>query len=385
MKRFPILFLITTLFLVGLACNAAGGSPPPVEIDQDEIVRQAVATIQAQQSTVEVDTTLTADVPVSGALEERLIELYEMVNPSVVFIITENATFELGSGSGFVYDDQGHIITNNHVVAAGDTYEVVFASGERRRAELTGADVDSDLAVVKVEELPEEVESLPLAVFDEIRVGQFVVAIGNPFGEQGSISLGIVSGLGRSLRSQRPTESLGRYSLPGVIQTDAPINPGNSGGPLLNLDGEVIGVNSAIRSTTGFNSGVGFSIPIAAVKRIVPTLIAEGAYTYPYIGITAPSMELDLDAAEFLGLPQAQGVYVTGVTGPAEEAGLVPAPNGSQPGGDLIVGIDGQEVGEFHDLISYLVFETEVGQTVELAVLRDGEELTIPVTLGERP
>lgn len=314
-------------------------------------------------------------------LQTTLINLYQAANPSVVYIVVP----EVGSGSGFVYSEDGYIVTNNHVVAGGSDYEVVFASGERMYAKLVGADVDGDLAVLKVEALPEGVEPLPLAE-DDLQVGQFVVAIGNPFGEQGSMSLGIVSGLGRSLSSQRLLETGSSYSLPEVIQTDAPINPGNSGGPLLNLDGEVVGINAAIASTSGTNSSVGFSIPVAAIARIVPSLIEDGAYVYPYIGATFDS-ELSLDDLELYGVTQTDGAYVVGVTAgsPADDAGLVAADPTTGQGGDLVVQIDDEPVQDFKDLNSYLVFDTTAGDTVELQVLRDGDLLTLPLTLGRRP
>lgn len=193
------------------------------------------------------------------------------------------------------------------------------------------------------------------------------------------MSLGIISGLGRSLASQR----LG-YSLPQVLQTDAPINPGNSGGPLLDMAGRVLGVNSAIRTDTGVNSGVGFAIPVNAVRRIVPALIESGVYIYPYMGIEVPRDPLTLADYEQLGLPRTSGAYITGVRpeSPADVAGLIGQPG---PGGDLIIAVDGQTVHVFNDLLSYLVFETAVGQTIELTILRDGKEMIIPLTLGERP
>jgi 2-alkenal reductase len=311
-----------------------------------------------------------------------LTSLYQDVNPSVVYIVVSSSS----SGSGFVYDAEGHIVTNHHVATAGRELEVVFASGERMEATLVGADADSDLAVIKVDGLPDGARPLPLAESDAILVGQFAVAIGNPFGEQGSMSLGIVSGLGRSLRSQRETTTFSTYSLPQVIQTDAPINPGNSGGPLLNLDGEVIGVNAAIASTTGSNTGVGFSIPVAAVKRIVPDLIAEGEHSYAYMGASFDS-EISLDEQTVYGVPQTQGAYVISVTpdGPADRAGLIAADPRTGEGGDLIVEIDGQPIADFSDLNSYLVFETQVGQTIAVTVLRDGQLTVLPLTLGARP
>jgi 2-alkenal reductase len=315
-------------------------------------------------------------------IEGSLIDLYQGANPSVVFIVVPR----IGSGSGFVYSADGHIVTNNHVIEDGVDYEVVFSSGDRRRAELVGTDVDSDLAVIKVDQLPEGIEPLPLAEPDDLQVGQFVITIGNPFGEQGSMSLGIVSGLGRSLPSQRETAMGSSYSLPQVIQTDAPINPGNSGGPLLNLDGEVVGVNAAIASLTGTNSGVGFSIPVAAVRRVVPSLVEDGEYVYPYMGVGFDG-EITLDEQTIFDLPQTSGAYVLSVTpgGPGAEAGLIAADPGSGRGGDLIVKIDDQEIRDFSDLNSYLVFYTAVGQTIELTVLRDGELMQFPLTLGARP
>ena len=323
-------------------------------------------------------------------LENRLINLYNEVNPSVVHIlvyINEGDTFPLGSGSGFIFDTEGRIVTNNHVVEDGKSFEVIFADGSRRRAEIVGRDIDSDLAVVEVDSVPGGSFPVVLGDSDQLLVGQLVIAIGNPFGEQGSMSLGIISGLGRSLESQRQPDNntLGFYSLPHVVQTDAPINPGNSGGPLVNLDGEVVGVNSAIRTTTGVNSGVGFSIPVNAVRRIVPTLIENGEYVYSYLGVQIQSLNLNLQ--DRFDLPQFKGAYVTGVTsgGPADDAGLIPARESDRRGGDLIVAIDGQPVQDTEELIAYLVFNTEVDQTVNLSVIRDGETVIIPLTLGARP
>jgi 2-alkenal reductase len=200
------------------------------------------------------------------------------------------------------------------------------------------------------------------------------------------MSLGIVSGLGRSLPSQRGTYTSSSYSLPQVIQTDAPINPGNSGGPLLNLEGEVVGVNAAIATTTGTNSGVGFSIPVAAVRLVVPSLIEKGRYDYPYMGAAFDS-EISLSEQELFGLPQAMGAYVVNVTpnSPADNAGLEAADPRTGEGGDLIVALDDQPVDDFSDLNSYLVFHTTVGQTIEMTVLRDGETTTLQLTLGARP
>ncbi len=396
----PLLFLIVLLLLPAIACQALNNLQEPQqtglsEAEKQSIIAAAVATVEARSPDVqaanpsqpsESPITNTQLAVVDAGLQQKLIDVYERVNPAVVLIFIYNSVDEtaipLGSGSGFLHNEEGYIVTNNHVVADGDQFEVVFADGSREDAELVGTDVDSDLGVLKVASLPEGIQPIPLSNSKELVVGQFVIAIGNPFGEVGSMTIGIVSGLGRTLESQRIAEGGGRYSLPEVVQTDAAINPGNSGGPLLNLDGEVVGVNSAIQTLTGANSGVGFAIPVNAVKRIVPKLIEDGNYVYPFIGIRMVSLTLDLQ--EQLGLDRVTGAYVTDVTpgSPAEEAGLIGSPTS---GGDLIVAINGQPVKTTDELISYLVFETEVDQTVDLTVVRNDEEIIIPLTLGERP
>mgnify|MGYP002863441073 FL=1 len=345
----------------------------------DEAVTARLAQLEQRTAIDLPSATLAGD---GLELQDTLMALYQQANPSVVYIITST-----GSGSGFVYDAAGHIVTNNHVVSGSRGFEIVFSNGDRQRGQLVGVDPDSDLAVLQVEALPDGVQPLPLAEAEGLQVGEFVVAIGNPFGEQGSMSVGIVSGLGRSLRSQRGQTSMGgsAYSLPSVIQTDAPINPGNSGGPLLNLAGQVVGVNSAIASITGVNSGVGFSIPVIAVQRIVPSLIEQGSYIYSYMGVSFDD-EISLSNQAQFDLPQTRGAYVVGVSSdsPAGRAGLRAADPNTGRGGDLVVAIDGRSVRDFNELNSYLVFSTEPGQVIELTVLRDGAELTLSVTLGAR-
>lgn len=383
-------WLISGLALIiFLACNPfalSGGTEIPTtpeSIDAEQIaalVEDEVTQQLAQQSPIAptlYDELLAGDT----ALESRLIALYARANPAVVYIVVGDS-----SGSGFVYNDEGYIVTNNHVVDAGRSYEVVFADGTRTFATLMGSDADSDLAVLQVDDLPEDVVPLTVEETDALQVGQFVVAIGNPYGEQGSMSLGIVSGLGRSLPSQRVSMGGSTYSLPQVIQTDAPINPGNSGGPLLNLEGEVVGVNAAIASISGTGSGVGFSIPAAAVRRIVPVLIEEGEYTYPYMGVSFDG-EITLEEQEIYALEQTKGAYVVDLVpdGPGDTAGLIAADPQTGQGGDLIVALDDQPVNDFADLNSYLSFHTSVGQTIEVTVLRGAETVTLPLTLGARP
>ena len=381
------LFIIIVLFLFSLTACSVLESTTSAMITPEAF--NPTAFIPAEEEVDVAHTVPTTSIVSTGIrdlqsvsdLETSLIQVYQGANPSVVYIITPS-----GSGSGFVYGQDGYIVTNNHVVVGALSFEVVFANGERRRAVLIGADADSDLAVIQVDQLPQGITALPLGDSDNLQVGQLVVAIGNPFGEQGSMTLGIVSGLGRSLPSQRDRSVGSTYSLSQVIQTDAPINPGNSGGPLLNLDGEVVGVNAAIASQTGENSGVGFSIPVSAVRLIVPALIENGSYAYPYIGAAFAS-EISLDDVEFLELSQTQGAYVVSITSgsPAAQAGLVAADPSAGRGGDLIVAIDGISVQDFSDLNSYLIFRTTVGQTIQLTILREGTQFTIPLTLGTRP
>jgi 2-alkenal reductase len=378
------LFAALALSACGLLGAATNSSAENTASDPAALVAQAVATLEAQfaaQPASQIVAVNGSTQLADSDLEAALISVYAQANPGVVYILVSNGT----SGSGFVYSADGYIVTNNHVVSGGRDFEVVFATGERRSAEVVGSDVDSDLAVLQVEDLPAGVTPLPLAD-DSLQVGQFVVAIGNPFGEQGSMSFGIVSGLGRSLPSQRATGAGSSYSLPEVIQTDAPINPGNSGGPLLNLAAEVVGINAAIASTTGANSGVGFSIPVSVVRLVVPRLIDDGAYEYAYMGASFDA-EVSLDELSVYGLDQTQGAYVISVTpgSPADDAGLIAANANTGLGGDLVVAIDDQAVNNFADLNRYLVTRAAAGQTVELTVLRSGRTVTLALTLGARP
>jgi 2-alkenal reductase len=418
-KLYPTLLVIVLIMMTGLACQLSSVSlvGPDSAGNDEELVNSAVATITAGQAVIDqepevepevvvatpiteveiVPEVATADAPLPPAvsaldldLEQTLVELYRKVNPSVVhiFVFDQNISFILGTGSGFVYDAEGHIVTNNHVVEGGERLEVAFANGERRRATIVGTDTDSDLAVIKVDSLPAGVQPIPVGDSDSVEVGQFVVAIGNPFGEAGSMSVGVISGLGRTLPTQRIADGGGQYSIPQVIQTDAAINPGNSGGPLLNLKGEVVGVNSAILTRTGTNTGVGFSVPSKAIELVVPALIADGEFIYPFMGISMADV-LPLDMREEFGV-NGNGIYVRSVVPdtPAARAGVIGCCAGFpglRPGGDYIIAVDGQPLTDSAELISYLVFETQVGDTIELTVLREGEEITLPLTLEPRP
>jgi S1-C subfamily serine protease len=332
------------------------------------------------------------DIANPSETEERLVALYSQVVPGVVSIDTGSSM-----GSGFVFDSNGHIVTNQHVVDGVSEVEVSFTSGFKAYGTVIGADVDADIAVIKVDAPADQIYPLAIGDSSQLQVGQSVVAIGNPFGLNGTMTVGIVSGLGRTQFAHASPEG-GFFSTADIIQTDAAINPGNSGGPLFNMNGEVVGVNRSIltgnfNETTGnaVNSGVGFSISINLAKRVAQGLIETGGYEYPYLGISSRD-DLSLAEIEALGLTTYNGAYVATVTegGPADQAGIrggttptsLPTVNA---GGDVITAIDGVPVGNFDQLISYLVANKSPGETVTLTVLRDGETLDLPVTLGERP
>jgi S1-C subfamily serine protease len=317
-----------------------------------------------------------------------LSELYDRVLPSVVNIqVTAGLVSDpnlgmpgmpaQGEGSGWIWDTEGHIVTNNHVVENAVEITVFFYNGLWAEAELVAADPQADLAVIRLIETP-DMELVPLPLAEGVPpVGYYTLALGSPFGLSGTMTKGIISAVGRSFPVGDPTTG-SRYSLPDVIQTDAAINPGNSGGPLIDLDGQVIGVNFAIRSEVRANAGVGFAIPVSVVERVVPALITEGAYAYPYLGLGGSSIDPTISEREELPAGTL-GIFVGSIEtgGPAAEAGLQT--------GDIVTAIDDQEVRLFEDMISYLINETEPGQTVQLRVLRNGEEQTLAVTLGERP
>jgi S1-C subfamily serine protease len=305
------------------------------------------------------------------AEEQLLIELYENASPSVVYVAVSIGGLTVdGGGSGFVWDTKGHIVTNNHVVESARRIEVTFADDTTAEAELVGRDPDNDLAVIKVDVPAGRLHPVELGDSDALRVGQWAIAIGNPFGFEQTMTTGIVSGLGRVVRQESG------FSLPQLIQTDAAINPGNSGGPLLDSHGRVIGVTTLIFSSSGTNAGVGFAVPVNTVERVVPSLITTGRYADPWLGIRGGDAAL---AADELDLSVEEGVLVQTVIqdGPAAKAGL--------RGGDIIVAIDDTAVQDMDDLVVYLAENTSVGQRVTLTVLRDGRRQRIEVRLGERP
>jgi 2-alkenal reductase len=320
----------------------------------------------------------------AAAEEQLLVNLYERVSFSVVNIAVSTALGG-GTGSGFVLDTNGHIVTNNHVVEGAEQILVRFADDTMVEGELVGADVDSDLAVIRVDVPADLLREVRLGDSSALRVGQRAIAVGNPFGFEQTMTTGIISALGRVVRQENG------YSLPQLIQTDAAINPGNSGGPLLNARGEVIGVNTFIFSSSGSSAGVGFAVPVNTVKRVVPSLIETGRYDDPWLGISG--LSVTPMAAEALALPVEQGILLQQVVpeGPAAQAGLRGNDQRAEvdgvllpTGGDIIVAIDGVQVRDMDDLIVYLA-ETAVGQTVTLDIIREGERQSVDVILEGRP
>ena len=332
-------------------------------------------------------------LPVEVAGEQDvLINLYARVNPSVVAITIyaqqNGRMVPLAQGSGFVYDTERHIVTNAHVVRGAEQVEVVFSDGLITPAKLIGQDLNSDLAVIQADKVPGGIEPLPLAEMERLAVGQTVVAIGNSFGLEGTLTRGVISALGRNI------PGLTQFSIPQAIQTDAAINPGNSGGPLLNLEGQVIGVNAQIETGNlgGGNTGVGFAIPVNVLNRVIPDLIQKGKTEWSWLGITGTSLNPTLVRAMELSIDR--GAYILDVVpgGPADEAGLHKATqtilvNGRQvvTGGDVVVAVDNQPVHSFDDILVYVALSTRPGQVVKLSVLRDGKPQEIDVKLGTRP
>jgi S1-C subfamily serine protease len=324
--------------------------------------------------------------------ELPLPDLFQKVEKSVVQITdsSEINVFESRLGSGFVYDDNGHIITNHHVVSGGgNRLDVTFPDGIVYRASLIGSDPSADIAVLYVEEAPKE-KLLPLSLADssKVRVGERVAAIGNPFGLSGSLSNGIVSGVGRQI----PAEEEEGFTIPDIIQTDAPINPGNSGGPLLNMRGEVIGINSAIYSTTGQFAGVGFAIPSNTIAQVMPSLITTGSYQHPWLGVAGRDMTPGI--ADRLGLDEPRGFLVMDVvTGsPAEKAGIQRGNEDTvidgipiKLGGDVIIAVDNNTVRKIDDILAYVEMKKSVGDDLKLTILREGQTMEVIATLAARP
>jgi S1-C subfamily serine protease len=333
-------------------------------------------------------------------LEQEIIEVYEAVGRGVVNITNRSYGYDFffrpvpqeGSGSGIVYDTEGHIITNYHVIEDADELFVTLPDETTVPATVVGADASNDLAVLQVDVSPDLLHPVPLGASGDLRVGQFVVAIGNPFGFERTLTVGVVSALGRVIES--PDDRF----IGEIIQTDAAINPGNSGGPLLDLSGRVIGVNTAIFSPSQASAGIGFAVPVDTVRRVVPELIARGYYPHPWFGVRyvwnlTPERASILREAG-MDVEVSEGVLIVEVVvgSPAAEAGL----EGGQRqvrigrmlllvGGDILTAIDGEPIANDRDLLRYLDTQTRIGQTIQVTVWRDGQQLTVPVILTEEP
>lgn len=410
-KIIATLFILPVLALAGIGATSLNARP---------VVNAAAAPVaQATTQAPAQNPSSTINASSLSAFQSTLEQIYQQVDPSVVSIqvIDNSSTTSFQSpqgqvnpfgntpqqqgpsmalGSGFVWNTQGDIVTNNHVVAGASQIQVTFADGTTVPATVVGKDLNSDLAVVKVNVPASQLHPVTLMNSDQVKIGQLAVAIGNPYGLSNTMTEGIISGLSRSLPVGLDTQSAQTgptYSIPDIIQTDAPINPGNSGGVLVNDQGQLMGVTSAIESPVNSNSGIGFVIPSNIVNKVVPSLIKNGSYQHPYLGITGTTMTPAI--AQAMNLPAStKGVLVVQVSsgGPAANAGIQGSNNqttiNGQPvtvGGDVITAINGQQINRFEDLASYLFANTQVGQNVTLTILRNGQQQTVQVTLGALP
>ena len=315
-----------------------------------------------------------------------LIDIFEKSEESVVQVNVLRGESDGGMGSGFVYSDDGYIITNQHVVRDAQKVTITFLDGEAYIGDVVGRDRDLDIAVVKVDPSNTYIQPIKIGDSSKLKVGEKIAAIGNPFGLSGSMTSGIVSQIGRLL----PQES--GYSIPDVIQTDAAINPGNSGGPLINMKGEVVGINTAIQSATGEFSGIGFAVPSNTVKKVVPILIEKGEFSHPWMGISGT--DVDPELAEVRGLNSSKGFLVVSVIegSPAEQAGLLGVTETKEVDGrefamdgDIITSIDGKTVRKISDILVHLQREKSIGDEMILSVNRGGEVLELTMILEERP
>jgi S1-C subfamily serine protease len=377
----------------------------PFQYDMWQKIPPAPAIAQGGELVDSTSNATTSAVQITRNNNLTLTELFQETQQSVVQVSgttsSDNMLFQTTLGSGFVYDKSGHIITNYHVIAGNDPNDIsiTFIDGTIYRARVVGTDQYSDLAVLHVEdEVPaDKLIPLPLGNSSELLVGQRVVAIGNPFGLSGSMTDGIISGLNRLIPVYPGPGAFSdivapAFSIPDVIQTDAAINPGNSGGPLLNMQGEVLGINSAIFSTTGGFAGIGFAIPSNTIAKVAPVLIERGFFQHPWLGVSGIDMTPEIAEAIGLGEPRGFLVIDTAPDGPAASAGVqggdAPIQLGGREielGGDVILAIDDKAIRKIDDVLGYLQQATEVGETVRLTVWRDGQIIEIDVTLGARP
>jgi S1-C subfamily serine protease len=396
-ERLRVLVCLVTAVIVLASCSFpdlfSEGQSQPTQAPLPVQVITAVVTLTPAQAAAEEPP---LNAPAAQSEEARRVAVYEQVAPAVVNITTQvlrtdffwGSIPEEGSGSGFLWDDQGHVVTNYHVIEGAREISVAFGDDVNLAATVVGADPQNDLAVLRVEGAPTGVRPIPLGSSAELKVGQTAIAIGNPFGQfERTMTDGIVSALNRTIETDDTV-------LRGIIQTDAAINRGNSGGPLLNLQGQLIGVNTAIFSPTGTSAGVGLAIPVDKVQRVVPELIATGRYPHPWLGIEELGYEITPALAQALGLPVEQGLLIARIYqgSPADEAGV----RGARQevilrnrrylvGGDILVAIDGRPLTEWDQLNAYLDEEARVGQTVILDLIRDGQPLQLQATLSDTP
>jgi S1-C subfamily serine protease len=397
-KRRLIFLTLAVVLSIALGACCAGLQPFARPTATPQPTRTSRPTPMTEPTAAATAPPAQAPLAPANELEAQVEAVFQQAGPAVVNIVSRAVMLgafmqpmpQEGAGSGFVYDNLGHIVTNYHVVENAESVSVAFATGDSYPAEVVGEDPSTDLAVLRVD-VPDLPTPLPLADSSQLRVGQFVVAIGNPFRLGRTLTLGIISAL------ERVIESPDGRVIAGAIQTDAAINPGNSGGPMLDLNGNVIGVNSQIISPSGAYAGIGFAVSSNTVSRIVPELIARGRFPHPWLGVTIYS--LTPDSLQFLqevgmDIQVEQGVLVLEVVSgsPAATADvrggdrMVQFGTDTLPvGGDVITAIDGQPVATGQDVTMYLDANTQVGDTVELTVIRGGRELTIPVALGELP
>ena len=387
--------LILTMVIVLAACAPLSTQGSPTA----QATAAALVAKAGPQKAVENASSAAIDTSVLATVESTFTGIYQNVNPSVVNIqVTTQANGPLGTnsggeGSGFVWDAQGHIVTNNHVVENASSITVIFSDGTTANAELVGADPGSDLAVIKVDPAAAALHPVTMGDSQKINVGDLVIAIGNPYGLSGTMTQGIVSALSRSLSADSTADpaSSSSYTIPDIIQTDTAINPGNSGGVLVDVNGAVIGVTAAIRSSSGSNSGIGFAIPAHIVNRVVPVLIKDGKYQHPRLGISGTALTPDI--AKQVGLDSDQkGILVVDVVsgGPAEKAGLKGADQQvnrstgetTYTAGDVITALNGKPITNYESLVSTIFNETTVGQTISLTILRGGKEIQVDLTLA---
>jgi S1-C subfamily serine protease len=387
-RAISVVLAASFVVLAVLACSLPGISVAPLA---------APVATPSPQIIVVVATPTPLPLPEElDATEARRIAVYERAAPAVVNITTQvlRSSFfwgvypEEGSGSGFLWDSAGHIVTNYHVVEGAQRIEVSFGGDLTMPATVVGSDPINDLAVIKVDTVPEGVQPLEVGSSADLRVGQTALAIGNPFGQfERTMTVGIISALNRTIQTDTAV-------LRGVIQTDAAINRGNSGGPLLDSSGRLIGVNTAIYSPTGTSAGVGLAIPVDKVRRVVPVLIRDGRYPHPWLGVEELGYEITPALARALNLPVEHGLLVARLyqDSPADRAGVRGARRevilGNRRflvGGDIIVAINGVPMTTWEDLNAYLEEQTEVGQRITLTVIRDGQELSLQATLQDMP